>query len=241
MGSAIPYSSLNEVFIVIKIFPTLLLTCVTALPAFADMVHIPADRDNTLIEDPDGTVSNGIGPNFRAGRTNQSMFSIRRGLVRFDVASALPADALIDRVFLTLYQNSNNTEPSEVSLHRVLADWGEGASFTGGGGGAPAEPGDATWLHTFYDYDFWVQQGGHYVPHASGTAVVGGNDFYTWQSTVQMVNNVRLWLKNPERNFGWVVIGDESTGGSAKKFDSREGPDSARRPMLTIEYHLPGN
>ena len=218
----------------------ILLTCLTAMPALADMVHIPADRDNTLIEDPDGALSNGIGLHIRAGRTNQAMNSIRRGLVRFDVASALPADAIIDRVFLTLYQNSNNTEPADVSLHNVLSDWGEAASF-GGGGGAPAEPGDATWLHTFYDYDFWVQQGGHFIPHASATATVSGNDFYTWQSTVHMVNNVRLWLKNPERNFGWLVMGDESTGGTAKRFDSREGRDSTRHPMLTIEYHLPGN
>ena len=218
----------------------ILLTCLTAMPALADMVHIPADRDNTLIEDPDGALSNGIGLHIRAGRTNQAMNSIRRGLVRFDVASALPADAIIDRVFLTLYQNSNNTEPADVSLHNVLSDWGEAASF-GGGGGAPAEPGDATWLHTFYDYDFWVQQGGHFIPHASATATVSGNDFYTWQSTVHMVNNVRLWLKNPERNFGWLVMGDESTGGTAKRFDSREGRDGTRHPMLTIEYHLPGN
>ncbi|NNJ94873.1 MAG: DNRLRE domain-containing protein [Halobacteria archaeon] len=224
----------------IRLLPVILLSCLTSAQALADMAHITADRDNTLVEDPDGALSNGIGLHIRAGRTNQAMNSIRRGLVRFDVASALPANAIIDRVFLTLYQNSNNTEPADVSLHSVLADWGEAASF-GGGGGAPAEPGDATWLHTFYDHDFWVQQGGHFVPHATATATVSGNEFYTWQSTVHMVNNVRLWLKNPERNFGWLVMGDESTGGTAKRFDSREGRDSTRHPMLTIEYHLPGN
>jgi hypothetical protein len=222
----------------IKLLPIILFTSLLSVQALADMVHIPADRDNTLIEDPDGALSNGIGPNFRAGRTNQAMNSIRRGLVRFDVASAVPADAIIDRVFLTLYQNSNNFAPSDVSLHRVLADWGEGDSFTAGGGGAQAEPGDATWQHTFYDYDFWVQPGGQFVPYASATETVLGNDLYTWQSTVQMVNNVRLWLKNPERNFGWLIMGDESTGGTAKRFDSRE---SGQPPMLTIEYHLQGN
>ena len=76
-----------------KIIPTLLVSCLAALPVFAEMVHIPADRDNSLIEDPDGAVSNGMGPNFRAGRTNQSMYSVRRGLLRFDVASAVPAEA----------------------------------------------------------------------------------------------------------------------------------------------------
>jgi len=222
----------------IRILPVLLITCLASVQAFADMVHIPADRDNTLIEDPDGALSNGTGLAFFAGRTNQSIFSIRRALVRFDVASAVPANAIIDRVFLTLYQNSNNIEPSDVSLHRVLADWGEGASFTGGGGGAPAEPGDATWLHTFWDDQFWVRQGGHFIPHASATEVVEDAAFYTWQSTVHLVNDVRLWLHAPQQNFGWLLMGDESTGGSAKRFDSREG---AQFPMLTIEYHLPGN
>jgi hypothetical protein len=218
----------------------MIFTSLITLPAFADMVHIPADRDTTLIEDAEGDAANGSGPAFFAGRTNQSLYSIRRAVVRFDVASALPQNAVIDRVFLTLYQGSNNEQPSDVSLHRVLADWGEGASFSGGGGGAPAEPDDATWLHTFYDYDFWVQQGGHFVPHASATATIAGNDFYTWQSTVQMVNNVGLWLHNPERNFGWLLMGDEDTGGSVKRFASREGADSNQHPMLSIEYHLPG-
>jgi hypothetical protein len=231
----------NEVFIMFRILSTLLFTCLTATTVYAEMVHIPADRDATLIEDAEGDVANGSGPAFFAGRTNQSVDSIRRGVVRFDVASAVPADAIIDRVFLTLYQGSNNTEPSEVSLHRVLADWGEGASFSGGGGGAPAETDDATWLHTFYDYDFWVQQGGQFVPHASATATIAGDDFYTWQNTVHMVNNVRLWLHNPERNFGWLVMGDESTGGSVKRFDSRSAPNDNQHPVLTIEYHLPGN
>ena len=224
-----------------RILSTLLLTCLTVTSVYAEMVDIPADRDTTLIEDPDGALANGSGPAIFAGRTNQSMFSVRRALVRFDVASELPEKAIIDRAFLTLYQNSSNAEPSDVSLHIVLADWGEGASFSGGGGGALAETNDATWLNTFYDAEFWVQQGGHFVPHASATATIAGNDFYTWQSTVQMVNNVRNWLHNPARNFGWLVMGDESTGGSVKRFDSRTAPNGNQHPLLTVEYHLPGD
>jgi len=221
----------------IKLLSTLLLTCLTVTSVYAEMVDIPADRDNTLIEDPDGALANGLGRVFFAGRTNQPMFSVRRALLRFDVAAALPENALIDRAFLSLYQHSSNVAPSAVSLHRVLDDWGEGASFTGGGGGAPAEPGDATWLHTFWDTHYWVQEGGHFIPHASATEVVEGTEHYTWQSTAQLVNNVRLWLHAPQQNFGWLVMGDEETGGSVKRYDSREGD---RPPVLTVEYHLPG-
>ena len=224
-----------------KILPTLLLTCLTATPAFAEMVHITADRDATLIEDAEGDAANGSGPSIFAGHTNQSTFGVRRALLRFDVASALPADAIIDSAYLSMYENSNNATPSAVSLHRVLADWGEGASFSNGGSGAPAQEDDATWLHTFYDYDYWVQQGGQYVANASASETVSGNDTYTWQSTNHMVNNVRHWLHNPERNFGWLIMGDEYTRGSVKRFASHESGNTNLHPMLSIEFHLPGD
>jgi len=223
-----------------KMLSTFLLTCLTTLPAFADMVHITADRDNTLIEFEAGQTSNGIGPSFFAGHTNQAEFGIRRGLVRFDVAAALPDNALIDRAFVSLYQSSGNAEPDAVSLHRVLADWGEGASFSAGGSGAPAEENDATWLHTFYEYDYWVKEGGHFIPHASATATVDGKDYFTWQSNTHLVNDVRLWLHAPKQNFGWLLMGDEETRGSVKRYTSREGANSNQHPMLTIEYYLPG-
>ena len=222
-----------------RIVCTLLLTCLTATTVHAEMVKIPADRDTTLIEDPDGERANGSGPTFFAGRTNQAALGIRRGLVRFDVAAVLPEKALIDSVTLSLYQNSNNVEQNPVSLHRVLDDWGEGGSSGGGGSGAPAEPGDATWLHTFWNDQFWVREGGHFIQHASATRMVGGTATYVWPSTVNLVNDVRLWLHAPQQNFGWLVMGDESTGGTAKRYNTREGSDSSRHPMLTVEYHLP--
>ena len=224
-----------------RMLSTLLLTCLTATSVFADRVHIPADRDATLIEDAEGDVANGSGPVFFAGQTNQPAFGARRGVIRFDVAAALPENALIDRAFLNLYQNSGNAEPSAVTLHRVLADWGEGASFSAGGKGAPAELGDATWLHTFYDVQYWVQEGGQFIPHAGASEVVEGTGFYTWQSTVHLVNDVRLWLHAPQQNFGWLVMGDEDSKGSVKRFDSREGMTPGQHPVLTVEYHLPGN
>src|SRR5262249_44720578 len=43
-------------------------------------------------------------------------------------------------------------------------------------------------------------------------------------------------LDTPGSNFGWLVLGDETTAGSAKKFDSRESTTAANRPALTIDY-----
>ena len=219
----------------------ILFTCLAASPLQADMVYIPADRDATLIEDPDGARANGIGPAFFAGRNNQAQGSVRRAVIRFDVAGNLPENALIDRAFVNLYQTSNNNAgASLVSLHRVLQDWNEGTAFSSGGGGAPSGPGDVTWLHTNYDAEYWVQAGGHFIPHASSSELVRGQGFYTWQDSFNLVNDVRLWLHAPQQNFGWLITGDEDTPQSAKRFASREAPATDQRPMLTIEYHLPG-
>ena len=46
--------------------------------------------------------------------------------------------------------------PMNVELRNVLTDWGEGSSNDSGqeGNGTLAAPGDATWLHTFFNTDF---------------------------------------------------------------------------------------
>ena len=224
-----------------KLSSLILFTCLAASPLQADMVNIPADRDATLIEDPDGAGANGSGPALFAGRNNQAQGSVRRAVIRFDVAGNLPEKAIIDRAFVSLYQTSNNnTDASTVSLHRVLQDWSEGPAFSSGGSGAPSGPGDVTWLHTSYDVEYWVQAGGHFIPQASGSELVSVQGFYTWQDSVNLVNDVRLWLHAPQQNFGWLVMGDEDTPQSAKRFASREGTQTNQEPTLTIEYHLPG-
>jgi hypothetical protein len=208
--------------------------------ATAETVLIDAGRDATLIEQADGALANGSGPVFFVGRTNQAQDSLRRGLVYFDIAAALPRNARVKNVRLTLYMSPSNPGPRRIRLHRLLADWGEGASFASGGGGDLSAPGDATWIHTFYDEAFWVRPGGQFVRRASASREVGASDFYTWESTRKMVADVRLWLAAPHRNFGWILIGDERTPQNAKSFASREEPDASLRPVLEVTYHLPG-
>lgn len=212
-----------------------------SLPAQAGTISIEAQRDNTLIEDPEGALSNGAGPHLFVGHTNQMEFGVRRGLLYFDVAAALPRKAIIERAALTLNVSTGQDGISEIRLHRMLDDWGEGASFKQGGQGAPAEPGDVTWIHTFYDDSFWVKDGGHFLRRASASQPVETPGFYTWESTVHLVQDVTLWLRVPERNFGWVLLGDETVFGSVKRFDSRESQEPNVRPLLEVTYRLPGN
>jgi hypothetical protein len=217
-----------------------LVLLLAAAVAAAETILVDAGRDTTLIEESDGALANGAGPVFFVGRTNQREASVRRGLIYFDVAAALPKNAQVESVRMTLYMSPSNSVPSQIGLHRLLAGWGEGVSSTSGGGGDFSTPGDATWIHTFYDDGFWAKPGGHFVARASASRDVAASDFYMIESTQKMVTDVRLWLAAPHRNFGWILLGDETTPQNVKSFASREEPDPSLRPVLEVIYHLPG-
>ncbi|MHC4709527.1 MAG: DNRLRE domain-containing protein [Planctomycetota bacterium] len=190
-------------------------------------------KDNTLFST--GTTSNGAGEFVFSGRTGGG--TMQRAVLAFDVAGALPAGAKITEASLTLSLVQTNSGPQAHSLHRVLADWGEGTSSSGGGSGAPATPGDATWLHTFYPDQFWVDPGGDFSATVSSTQTVGSAGVaYTWPSTSQMVADVQAWLDSPGEDFGWLLTGNEAEVRTAKKFASRESAQIELRPALTIEF-----
>jgi hypothetical protein len=211
-----------------------------AASAHAETAIVEAGRDATLIEDPDGALANGAGPVFFVGRTNQRQNGVRRGLIYFDIAAVVPERAVVESARLTLFLSPSNPNPTAIGLHRLLAEWGEGPSFASGGGGDFSSTGDTTWIHTFYDDAFWTRPGGHFVARASSVQDVAASDFYIWEGTRKMVADVRLWLSAPQRNFGWILISDESTPQNAKSFVSREDPDPSFRPVLEVTYRLPG-
>jgi hypothetical protein len=205
-------------------------------------VIVPADRDNTLYESATGALSNGSGEHFFVGRTAQPPpDSIRRGLIWFDIVGIVPPGSTITGASLTLHCSWAIAGERDVELRRVLADWGEGASDAAGaeGSGAPAAPGDATWLHTFSQTDFWNGAGGDFSMTPSAITAVDLYDaYYSWSGTSQMIADVQDWLDNPVGNFGWLLLGDESTASTAKRFDTHENLTPEFRPALTVEYTL---
>jgi hypothetical protein len=192
-------------------------------------------KDNTLYEyvEVDGDRSNALGHHFFTGDIVEN--ELRRGVLAFDIAGSIPPGSTIIAVTLSLNMSRTLSNTARTTdLHKLLADWGEGTSMAPEpeGQGAPATPGDATWRHRFFDTIFWAAQGGDFSVTVSASQSVGPVGQYTWSST-QMVADVQSWLDNPASNFGWIVLGDEATPGSAKRFDTRE---SASPPVLTIEY-----
>lgn len=205
---------------------------------FADTAVLSAGRDNTLIENPNGSLSNGAGPAIFAGRIGSASNSIRRAVIAFDVASAVPAGAIVTRAALGLEMSRTSAGPKTLRLHRLLADWGEGASSSTGGGGAPSATGDATWIHRSFDTLFWMSPGGDFLPGASAAQVVDQAGTYVWESAA-ITADVQGWADDAAGNFGWIVIGDESTPQTVKLFESRESADETVRPYLEIEYLPP--
>ncbi|MFN2376350.1 MAG: multicopper oxidase domain-containing protein [Candidatus Binatia bacterium] len=226
--------------------PSLLLAALTSLllvassDVRAETVNLAASKDTTIFSES-GTLSNGAGSWFFAGETNDA--TLRRALIAFDIAAAIPSGSTISSVTLTLYLSRTRTGNTGVALHRVNSAWGEAGSDADAreGTGAPAEAGDATWSHRIYPTSTWATPGGDIVNPASATTMVGAQDaYYTWTSN-QMKLDVQAWLGTPASNNGWIVIGDEDELKVAKRFDSRQNPDAATRPKLTVTFTPPAS
>lgn len=216
--------------------------CWSVVPeAAADVAVLTPVADATLYQDDAGAVANGAGQHLFVGRNAAG--NRRRAVLAFDVAGQIPAGSTIIAASLTL--NVSNVPPPVnpvgVEVHRVSAAWGEGASNAPGqeGIGAPAEAGDATWLHRFFPGDLWGMEGGDFDPVERASEVVADFGPVTWGSTPEMAADVQEWLDGPATNHGWILVGDGFTFQTAKRLDSRDHPDPASRPQLTVDFLPP--
>jgi hypothetical protein len=205
-----------------------------AAPALAETIVVGSSSDNTLFEDPLGGLSNGAGAYMFVGETRSA--NSRRGLIKFDL-SMIPAGSTVQSVALRMHCSRTISGNRNAGLHRVLASWGEGTSDAGepGGNGAAPTPGDATWVHRFFDTVTWTNVGGDFAPTASANTVIGGIGFWNWNSTAGLVSDAQSWVNNPSINHGWLIFGVED-GTSAKRLDTREHPTPEWRPALTVTY-----
>jgi hypothetical protein len=51
-----------------------------------------------------------------------------------------------------------------------------------------------------------------------------------------MVADIQGWLNGTTPNNGWILIGDESTDGTATKFHTRNSSVAGNRPKLVVFY-----
>jgi len=213
--------------------------CIACSAAFSETLVVNPSKDNTLYESTGAQLSNGQGIYMFVGLTGSG--GARRGLVAFDL-SAIPSNATITDVSLSLFLSRPRSDlaAETIDLFKVVKDWGEGASNAGnpGGSGAPAQPGDATWLNNFFNTSFWDSAGGDTAAAISAsTAVSTNNRPYIWSGS-GMVADVQSWVANPASNFGWMLAGNEADQQSAQRFHT--GENTSNRPQLTVTYTLSG-
>lgn len=206
--------------------------------AEADSIVVGPVKDNTLYEGTSRLNSNGAGDHMFVGVTSSNFR--RRAVVKFDT-SAIPAGSTINSASLQLNMSMTISGTTTVTIHRLLQNWGEEGSDAPGneGGGDTAEPGDATWEHTFFPDGFWNERGGTFNDAVVSQQDVGDNGFYTFPSTDAFLALVQDWVDDPGSDFGVILIGDESTLTTAKRFDTRENPIEENRPQLMIDFTPP--
>lgn len=209
------------------------------LSAAADVVTLEPVRDATIYNDTVGNRSDGKSSGMYGGRAGtSSTWPVRRIMLGFDVASAIPVGSVVQSVQLKLFMSKTVVGNMSFNLHRLTTGWNEGPSVGQSGNGAVALTGDSTWKHTFWNNQFWTTPGGDFVATSSASATIGNTQmYYTWGSTATLVSDVQSWVDNPLADFGWILRGPE-TGVSAKKFESRESL-VAFRPNLIITFTPP--
>ena len=206
----------------------------------ADLVTLSATRDAAIYESFDGSLGNGAGRYLFAGKNNQNR--ARRSLLHFDIAGALPSGATITAARLTLNMSQSAGGASTISLHRAVSDWTTGASDPADpeGSGTAALAGDATWLFSSADGagggTAWSTAGGDFNAAASASVLTSAVGLYSL-SSAQLIADVASFVSNPDANFGWFILGDESVLGNARRFDSSEGGElGGIAPTLQIEF-----
>lgn len=212
-----------------------LLTCALVLPESlpAASVTLRPSKDNTIYGPGTDNLSNGAGAFLFVGSSGQKR--PLRSLLAFDLAGQIPAGATINAVTLTLSINTPlGANSATVRVHRLLADWGEGTSVapSGGGGGAPATIGDATWNARVFNTANWTAPGGDFSAAVSASQLVRGTTGVATFTAAGMIADVQAWVNNGASNFGWILVAQDESG-PAVRFASREGSPA---PSLVVDF-----
>ena len=205
----------------------------------ADTITLNPVADTSLFE---ANPSNNLGHcDLIAGTTREGFKS--RALLKFDVAGAIPSNAVINGVILTLKEIKQPSAPkgSAFDLRRLSVGWTEGTKGMLGNSshGSAASVGETSWASRMQGQSAWGAPGG-----------LAGTDFATSPSASEVVSNLtnyvftnmladtQDWLNHPDLNFGWMLLTEsESTPSTARQFASRER-GGADQPSLVITYNL---
>jgi hypothetical protein len=159
----------------------------------------------------------------------------RAALIQFDV-SPVPAGATITTSSLSLFCSETTYYGTlDVSVYRVLIDWGEGT-------GGRSEVGSCCWNSAKYGSVNWTTAGcnGADTDRSSTTSATKTITWNAWNviDGNGMVADVQAWVDGTA-NYGWVIrkpVNNPYVG----FFSSDYPDDTTKRPKLVVEYTASG-
>ncbi len=200
------------------------------------VVMLSPVQDATIYEEAEqeSVSANGAGSSLFVGTHATGE---RRALVSFDLTGDIPPGSTIRNVELKLQARNAAVAEHDIGLHPVTSEWGEGTSVANPGDvGATPSNNSATWNFRLYGANpiRWNGAGGDFID-ASSVATVQGPGSYSW-SDPRMIEDVTDWLAEPTSNYGWLLLGSESSQDALKQFDAREGSTG---PTLVVDFDPP--
>ena len=157
-----------------------------------------------------------------------------RALLRFDVTSSIPSNAIVTSASLTMTVVGTSPLVTNLwfSLHKVAQDWSESA---------------VTWTNRLSPPAAWSAPGGapprDYSSSVTQSNLITGLGTFTFVSSPDMIADVQDWVSNPVDSFGWILICElEGLEKSVRKFASREyalNSIPTNRPALEVDFSLP--
>jgi len=206
----------------------------------ADTLTLHPVADTSLFQtDPNNNF--GAVTELPAGTTRAGKKS--RMLLRFDLAGAMPSNAVVSAAALnlTVVKAPSTSANSRFDLRRVLQNWGEGTNAPVQHGSL-AKAGDSSWNSRLAPSTPWSTPGGSvgvdYSTNVSSSASITRLGTFSFASTSNLVQDAQQWLQDPASNFGWVLMTEaETTASTARRFGSREAGKNAA--ALTLTFSVP--
>lgn len=200
-----------------------------------------ADGLDTTISDiwAERSQNFGISNNVRVGlaATGNTM----RGMIQFS-GITLPAGGTLSSAALTLTRiGGGDATARNVYAHRGLLHWHEGTLD----GAVPDVTDGSVWTHHNHNnlsgWEVWAggeggAAGTEFAAVATGSVAVEGDAAYS----ITVTADVLAWLTGTA-NYGWWLLGAETTNNEYKIFASSDNATANNRPKLTITYTLPSS